>query len=1055
MSKKRKFLIALLSTAVMTAGAFGIAACGGGETATPNAEYYAAYQQYVAAENEAGRTPDAYQTWLENMLSEAKGEDGKSAYEIWKESPAGAASDMTEAQWLESLKGANGTGIASVELNEDGSKLIITYTDPNMPATEIELDETFHKHTYGKVEVLIAGDATTAGLGYKECSVDGHIELVKLTPYKFTVKKPDGTPVAGCTVKFGTETGTTDANGVAAFANNGAAHTAIDVEVPDELAATHGFLTAYTTDTQTDYTLELAPILSDYDTVSEAGKYIVNVVWFENWYPNQGTYFPGYTDIIFTSYADKNTHYTISVDESVGCWYCDDETQNINTEKPAGYTHEFNIAMGGDKTIRFSFDEFVYTDTSTPVSYYITITKSEGPVTGSEVLLPETLQVGENNLTIKSEAISGTKSAYCVLPATYGDTSKFKFTFGEEVTVDYYGFGNKAFEALQAGTAVPQEVASGVPIAASEYDNSYFIISTTDANGAAAVKVEEYYDLGHAKNPVTIDALGNVANTSATALVISYSGSWFKYECTETGTYVIEFTKGSGQGVYCEDEYLYGTDAAKNSVQLEAGKTYLFNVSLDDGVYDFNLRKPEGDKDKGYSLGDKRPIVLDATTHSATLSVEYASQLMYFELTEHGAGYYTVTATDKQGHPVKCVAEFTNGKDTFDRYHVSDANTYLVVTAYDENDFAITDYNLTVTYTADNAATDHKFTLKSGTTPIAGATVSVGYGDDFVEIATGTSNENGIVTLNFAPCDYEIRVALKEEDAKNYYIGDLTVDFDEDNTDRVLEFESKIDYTYTFKDAEGQPISGLKVFMWYDKPVHNGYEQTLIAWADSDENGVVTLSTFKSLAARGYYIEVRGTADYELATMPEFDSETLTYNVVVPAKVTYTITVNDENGAPLANVEVTVKDSKGNTATGTTDASGVATLNGKLVPGANKITCKGYTVNETTSAESTTATVTAMPITYESITEYMTFALTTEDGATYYKVTTAPTSGCLYFGAMPKIYVEVNGEIVISNMETSSPSCVVPVNVGDVVRIWTDNPVTVNPSMNNCTVYFE
>ena len=126
MSKKRKFLIALLSTAVMTAGALGFAACGGGESATPNAEYYAAYQLYAQAETDAGRTPDAYQTRLQNMLSEAKGENGKSAYEIWKESPAGQASTMTEAEWLESLKGANGTGVAGVELTEDGTKLIIT-----------------------------------------------------------------------------------------------------------------------------------------------------------------------------------------------------------------------------------------------------------------------------------------------------------------------------------------------------------------------------------------------------------------------------------------------------------------------------------------------------------------------------------------------------------------------------------------------------------------------------------------------------------------------------------------------------------------------------------------------------------------------------------------------------------------------------------------------------------------------------------------------------------------------------------------------------------------
>ncbi len=1066
MSKKRKFLIALLSTAVMTAGAFGISACGGGETATPNAEYYAAYQQYVAAESEAGRTPDAYQTWLENMLSEAKGEDGKSAYEIWKESPAGAASDMTEAQWLESLKGADGTGIASVELNEDGTKLIITYTDPNMPATKIELDETFHKHTYGKVEILIAGDATTAGLGYKECTEDGHIELVKLTPYKFTVKKPDGTAVEGCTVKLGTATATTDANGVAAFANNGEfKRTAIDVELPTELAANFGMLTTYTTGTQTDYTLELAPILSAGDTVSEAGKYIVRIGWFQDY---MGL-IPDFMDITFSAYTEKNTNYTIAVDESVGCWYCEDTSYNIDTEKPAGYTHEFNIAAGGDKAIRFSFDETVFTDTTVEASYYITVTKSDGPVTGSVILLPETLQVGDNALTIKSEAISGTKSAYCVLPATYGETGKFKLTFGEGVTVDYYGYGGSTLEALQAGTATPQAVGSGVPIEAAEYYNSYFMVTTTDANGAAAVKIEEYYDPGNAKNPVIIDALGRVSNSSANAL--NSGNNFFEYACTETGTYIIEFTKGNGQSYYKDkpsDEYTYeggrfvypyligGIDSAKNHVQLTAGTTYYFSVSLgEDGLYDFNLRKPEGDKDKGYSLEDKRPITLDGTTHSATLSVEKANPLMYFELPEHGAGYYTVTATDKSGNAVRCEAKFTDGTADYDRFHVTEAGTYLVVTAYNADDVALSDYNLTVTYTETNAAVDHKFTLKSGETLIEGATVQVGWYKDatFTEITSGTTGADGTVTFNFAPCDYEILITLKAEDAGKYNIGDLTVDFANDETDKVIELEAQTEYTYTFTDAEGQPLSGVTVNLYYDESVYGSYEKTLITTATSGEDGVATLATFKSLAARGYYIEITGNADYDIATAPAFDSETLTYNVTLTAKVTYVITVNGEDGNPIAGVEVTVKDAKGNTATGTTDANGVATLNAKLVPGAYKITCKGYTVNETTSATSAEVTVTATPMTYEGFTDGMQFALTTKDDATYYQVKEVPDGGKLYFEAMPKIYVEVNGVIILNNQDVSYNLGSVSVNEGDIIRVWSDNP-SPYPAMNNCSVYF-
>ena len=97
--KMKKLLIGLLSLACVTAGSFGLVACGdnSAENKEPT-EIEVVYAQYVAYAEEQGQTPLSYEDWLATI----KGEKGD--------------------------KGDTGVGIEKVEYDANGD-LLITFTD--------------------------------------------------------------------------------------------------------------------------------------------------------------------------------------------------------------------------------------------------------------------------------------------------------------------------------------------------------------------------------------------------------------------------------------------------------------------------------------------------------------------------------------------------------------------------------------------------------------------------------------------------------------------------------------------------------------------------------------------------------------------------------------------------------------------------------------------------------------------------------------------------------------------------------------------------------------
>ena len=109
MGKKSK-LVALVAGASLLLGTFGLTACvPENDDKTGNKVPEDIYAIYTAYAETAGEDAMTYDEWYAHLLETAKGDkgdDGKSAYDIWKEQDGNAG--KTEAEFLEWLKGGKG-----------------------------------------------------------------------------------------------------------------------------------------------------------------------------------------------------------------------------------------------------------------------------------------------------------------------------------------------------------------------------------------------------------------------------------------------------------------------------------------------------------------------------------------------------------------------------------------------------------------------------------------------------------------------------------------------------------------------------------------------------------------------------------------------------------------------------------------------------------------------------------------------------------------------------------------------------------------------------------
>ncbi len=152
MKRSSKKLIALLAAFSLATATAALVGCKDDNTPKADAGIYEIYQLYA----NANANPLTYEQWLEALKTEAKGENGKSAYEIAKEN----GFEGTEKEWLESLKG-----------------------------------EAAHEHTYDenvKPTLVVAPTLYKDGLAFKTCADEecGHIEVVTVGKTVAEIGKP-------------------------------------------------------------------------------------------------------------------------------------------------------------------------------------------------------------------------------------------------------------------------------------------------------------------------------------------------------------------------------------------------------------------------------------------------------------------------------------------------------------------------------------------------------------------------------------------------------------------------------------------------------------------------------------------------------------------------------------------------------------------------------------------------------------------------------------------------------------------------------------------------
>lgn len=115
--KKAKFLLATAAVATAITCAVGCTACGGGSSADKDKDIAAVYQLYVAYADAKGETALTYEQWLETIKG-PQGATGKSAYEV----AVANGFEGTEAEWLASLRGADGKKGDKGDKGANGSK---------------------------------------------------------------------------------------------------------------------------------------------------------------------------------------------------------------------------------------------------------------------------------------------------------------------------------------------------------------------------------------------------------------------------------------------------------------------------------------------------------------------------------------------------------------------------------------------------------------------------------------------------------------------------------------------------------------------------------------------------------------------------------------------------------------------------------------------------------------------------------------------------------------------------------------------------------------------
>ncbi len=874
MKTKKKVVLALLSLSCVAAGAFGLAACGGGDDR--DASIVNVYNQYVAYAESNGETPMTYEVWLNSIKGQkgdqgAPGEAGKSAYELYRENflknnPNGTP--MSESAWIASLTGKNGKGVEKIELNANQTKLVVTYTDGS--SEEVDLPEALvHVHEYDSNYVTVLAPTETAdGLGYLTCQTEGcgHNELLVIKPYEVTVLLADGkTPAADASVTLNGVTVKTNASGVAKFK---------DLKLGEyDLSVTksgYTFLDSIKTSISIhEYKVILAEELNpdadfgnDITPGSEVGDKKLFHLSAE--YTEDG--FGGWTlcDVYLEGASNGYSKFKLTFNEEYGDFvYWEGSTQNFRGDIEDDGVVEFVVAPGEtvslQMTVNMGLQEKVY-------DYAFTVERATPPKDG-EKDAPIAVSL-EEEISCTAQA---NEEVYFKVSTENGKL--YGFELGEGVTLIALG-GNKNSD----GTLITSE---DLTVESKTY---VYYLKAKSADGNISFKMKRVYREGEQGNPSTL-TLGTVQYAKVNFSQRIYN-VWFKYTVTAEKAYTLDVLSGY------YDFDVYKGDNPFDAKLVQSGiNSKMYISTLTEGTYyfvmntecTFVLKEYDAATDGGYSKEYPKEIT------DGTLELTGTSD-MYFKYIVPKSGMFAMTALKVDDSYVS----------SFTVYSDSDFSTKL---------FGHFDTNKNVEVTEGQVL---YFTARAG---YVGDTHTITFGtydvSEEVENVLIVKDDDGNVLNGITVTVYETNesgaqvekcTAVTDTDGKvsfNLIAGDkytVTLDFGENASDYMAFANVKLEKTYvacelnltvkklrefTFNVKLGAAAAGAGITVSY-----NGYS------AQSDESGAVTLKMPNPARYQDYSVSVSNIPEgYEFATRTYLREGVYVYDLVLTTKpVTITLT---------------------------------------------------------------------------------------------------------------------------------------------------------------------
>lgn len=509
--------------------------------------------------------------------------------------------------------------------------------------------------------------------------------------------------------------------------------------------------------------------------------------------------------------------------------------------------------------------------------------------------------------------------------ATLGSTTVLQRILGQAVETDedwnYFYVWQYAKENVTNNSAASLALVDSTGYA-EPYNAVIFRAYSTDGN--ISVKFSDVP--GTSKESAIEMTKGTAYTGSATDAI------YYKYTATADETIVFcnqpAYT-GWGEDGLMGDAVTFYMDKGYDTT-IVSGKYNIITLKKDDtcyfytyyGDYSIKVIDNSGDTYLGYSADS----AIEMTSDSITLSDDL-NGVRYFKWTSDVKGYVNISITSANAQ----VSYYVMFEDDYYGWELGSTTELLsvgqeVVIAVEFWADGASSYTLNVDGEAATPVA-HTFTVKDDDGNAVNGVIVKVYEENSIDeptlIASGATDANGVVTLTFIPYEYDVE--LSDYDAKYLYKG-LSTDID--TTSYEITLLTEVTNTFIVKNS-GTGLEGVTV------KVMDG--TTVVASGTTNADGSVTL-TYAFGTTGNYTIAFDNMDDYYVNREQSIakDEHKTTKSINVYAKTTYTVTVvaGTDVTASVAGLEVQLYevDWLGNEtliASGTTDASGVATIKAK------------------------------------------------------------------------------------------------------------------------------